>query len=121
MKPKAFALVIGLIVALVSPPVFADVDLPNGHVRLTTGPGELIGPNGQRYYLPVGTHILDEITYKKLDDEIKDLQGQVTRYKAENESLKRAVTESGPGWGTAIVLGTLTLIAGGSYWYVHTH
>lgn len=121
MKPKAIALLVGVAVFLGSSVASADVDLPSGHVRLTTGPGELIAPNGQRYYLPVGTHILDGTTYQKLDDTIKTTQDDNTRLKAENDSLKKSLSSWTPGWGTLIVLTTLTIAVGGTAYYLDHH
>lgn len=118
---KALALLIGLVVFLGSSVASADVDLPSGHVRLTTGPGELIAPNGQRYYLPVGTHILDSITWDKLDQDVKATKDDNTRLKAENESLKRSLSSWSPGWGTLIVLTTLTIAVGGTAYYLDHH
>lgn len=106
MKPKRLALVVALFVFLVGGRAFADEvkPLPEGHVRLTTGNGELIAPNGDRYFLPVGTHILDGTSWENLDGEHRRLQEQETRLKAENRSLRNSANEWSPGWRTVVFI-----------------
>lgn len=76
--------------------------LPSPHVRLSTGPGTLVGPDGQTYLLPLGTHILDGTTFDKLDQDTRDLQTKVVRLTAENDSFKSSM--GGPGWGTVLIV-----------------
>lgn len=116
---KILALIFGMSVLLASQNVFADVPLPTGHVTLSSGDGELIAPNGQRYYLPMGTHILDGTSWQKLDTEVKRLQDEVTRKDAENKSLRNALSSWTPGWGTLVVLTGLALAVGGTAYYLN--
>lgn len=118
MKPKLLAFIFGLAIVLFSSGASAE-PLPNGHIRLITGSGELIGPDGKRYFLPVGTHILDGTSWDKLDQDVKETKNLVTRYKAENESLKRSLTAWQPGWGTLIVMTSLALAIGGTAYYLN--
>lgn len=115
MTPRRLAVCIIIALTLWSEQVFADVPLPNGHVTLTTGEGLLVAPNGTRYTLPVGTHILDGTSWQNLDLEVKRLQDVETRLTAENKSLKGSAQRDAPGWGTAAVLLTLAIIAGGTF------
>jgi hypothetical protein len=119
MKPRRLAIIAALLVMFGTDRALADdaqppsvtQPLPNPHVRLSEG-GELTTPDGQRYYLPLGTHILDGTSWQKLDDEVKRLQEQETRLKAENKSLKGALSSWTPGWGTLIVFTGLALATG---------
>jgi hypothetical protein len=121
MNPKRIALLAGLTLILVSGDVYADdpKPLPAPHVKLTTGPGTLDAPNGEHYLLPVGTHILDGTSYDKLDDKLKENENLATRYKAENDSLKKSLDTWQPGWGTLIVLTGLALVGGTVAYYVN--
>lgn len=104
MKPsRKLAVSVGLAVLLTTGRVIADdaQPLPSPHVRLTSGPGELKAPDGQRYFLPVGTHILDGTSFENLEKETKRLQESEVRLTAENKSLKN---DSGPGWGTLLIV-----------------
>jgi hypothetical protein len=102
MNPKRIALIIGALLFLTAARAGADEALPTPHVRLTSGPGQLLAPNGKTYFLPVGTHILDGTSFEKIEDETRRLQTQEIRLKAENESLKKSL--GGPGWGTVLIV-----------------
>lgn len=111
MKRKFIALLCGIATFIACNRVMAEpLPLPSPHVRLKSGPGELLAPNGNTYLLPIGTHILEEETFLTVEREMKRLQTQETRLKAENKSLKE---DSGVGWGTLLIVG-LTAVALGA-------
>ena len=116
MKSRRLALIVGLMILLAGNRALADAEvrpLPSPHVQLTTGDGTLVAPDGQRYFLPLGTHILDGTSWQKLDEETHRLQDQETRLRAENESLKKSANSWWtPGWGTLLVLGGLAVATG---------
>lgn len=116
MKNRRVAFLIGLMIMLTSGRLLADDEvkpLPSPHVKLTTGDGTLVAPDGQKYFLPLGTHILDGTSWQKLDDETHRLQDQETRLKTENESLKKSMNSWWePGWGTVVVLTGLAIATG---------
>lgn len=120
MNPSRLFKLLIVVITLAGGRAVAD-PLPQGHVRLSTGEGELIAPNGKHYTLPLGTHVLDDATWEKLDVEIRLLQDSKTRLEAENKSLKSSAHPDGPGWGTAlVVLGSVVAISAGTY-YFKTH
>lgn len=117
MTPRRLAILCALALMFSSEWAFADLPLPDGHVKLTTGDGELIAPNGKQYFLPVGSHILDSITWGKVDVELKRLEDLSTRLTAENKSLKESAG-SGAGWRSMMLVAGLAFLAGGvTYWY----
>ncbi len=80
--------------------------MPTPHLRLSTGFGTLLGPDGKSYLIPQGSHILDPDAWGKIDAELIRLQDQETRLTAENQSFRNSADEWRPGWVTiAAVLG----------------
>lgn len=79
-------------------------------------PSEVKTEGGSLLKLPPG-YFLDEVNWKKLDDEMKRLQDAETRLQAENQSFRNT---DGLGWGTVVVVG-LSLVAGaaGALWVEH--
>lgn len=121
MSPRRLAVCIVIAMTLWSEQVFADVPLPSGHITLISGEGVLVTQYGTRYTLPVGTHILDGTSWGNLDLEVKRLQDQETRLKAENNSLKGSAQRDAPGWGTAAVLLTVVAAISGGVYYFQTN
>jgi hypothetical protein len=80
--------------ALVAQPAPARAE--RTHVR-TTGPTELVRPDGARRALPPG-RFLDEATFGALDLEMRRLQEAETRLAAENRSLRESARGWRPGW-----------------------
>lgn len=114
-SPKRIALILGIALFLTGGRAFADdtqplpsppnvgstnQPLPSPHVRMTND-GELT-TNGKRYFLPLGTHILDGTSFENLEKEVRRLQTQEVRLTAENKSLRD--DSGGPGWGTVLVV-----------------
>lgn len=125
MSKRKVAIIVGVILFLTAGASEADdtvKPLPSPHVRLKNGTGELVGPDGQRYFLPVGTHVLDGTSWDVMENEHKRLQDQETRLEAENKSLRDTIGSGWrPGWlpfVTALVVG-VSLGAGGYYWYTN--
>lgn len=82
----------------------------------------VIKDDGTQYRFPPG-HFYDDPTWQNLDAEVKRLQDQETRLKAENKSLRESFEGWSPGWFTvtiAILVGAGAGI-GGYYWYTSTH
>lgn len=72
----------------------APLPMPTLHMRLGTGSGELLGPNGKTYLIPEGSHILaPEYWAKEFDGEFLRLQEAETRLTAENKSLRASSSE----------------------------
>lgn len=106
------AIAAGLIVILAARAASDPLPLPQGHIRLTQGEGELKVYDGRIFLLPLGTHILTYETWNELDGEVRRLQDQETRLTAENKSLKKNAASWHPGWksiSTAVLFG----LAGG--------
>lgn len=122
MKPRRLAILAALLVLFSTDRVFADdaplQTLPSPHVRLPQG-GELIVPEDRHYFLPLGTHIIDNLGWQDLDNEVKRLQDSETRLKAENKSLKSALSSWSPGWGSLILLTGLAIATGTVVYYVN--
>jgi hypothetical protein len=96
--------------APVTPQLF--VTLPP-HVVLDSGPGTLNAPDGSQYYVPMGSHILDGTSWKRVDDEVRRLQDLETRLSAENRALREDSTWS-LGW-RSVALATVVGFLGGVY------
>lgn len=120
--PRPLYVAVVVAAALVLAPAVAHGDcenapvepLPTPHVVLDSGPGVLDAPNGRSYFLPVGTHILDGLSWQKQDDEVRRLQELETRLTAENASLRETASGWQPGW--KLMLATLVVgVAGGVY------
>lgn len=60
--------------------------------------------SGYDLRLPPG-YFVEEPDWRKLDDEVKRLQGSETQLRAENESLRELVASGGVGW--QIIVGSL--------------
>lgn len=114
MKPRRLAVIVGLLLCLYSTDVLADEvkPLPGPHVIVTSGDATITTIKQEKYLLPVGSHVLDGTSYEKLDEKLKEQENLATRYKAENESLKKSLQSQGPGWGTLIVLTGLAIATG---------
>lgn len=124
MKPRRIAFLIGLALFFSCGRVYADdtlKPLPSPHVRLTTGTGELVGPDGQRYFLPLGSHILDGTSFDNLETEHKRLQDQETRLAAENKSLRESLGGWRPGWITVVAVLVAGAAAGAGGYYLYEH
>jgi hypothetical protein len=122
MTPRRLAVCIVVALMLLSDNVLADAPLPNGHVTLKTGEGQLVAPNGTTYTLPVGSHILDGTTWEKLDVEVRRLQDKETRLDAENKSLKDSLQATPKmGWTAAFLLVGFMTVTGGVAYMISTH
>lgn len=87
------------------------------HLRMRA-PSTLTTVSGDEYVLPPG-RFLDESTFIVLDDELRRLQDQETRLKAENQSLRDSLAGWQPGWMTIAVTLVLGAAAGvGAYYWV---
>lgn len=116
MSPRKLCITLIVLFTLVSTRVLAD-PLPS-HTRITTDGVEVVTPNGKRYPLPVGSHILDGTSFEKLDLEMKRLQDAETRYTAENKSLKDSLQASPQiGWGAAGLLVAFMAVCGGVVYF----
>lgn len=124
MKPKRIAIIVATALLLMGndasadEPRYDDVSvaqpLPSPHVRLSTFDGLLIMPGG-RYVVPQGSHILDEDTFLTVEREMKRLQEQETRLKAENKVLSE--DSSGVSWPTLVIVGLGALALGATSVY----
>jgi len=123
MNPRRIFVLVFMLLCLMGNDAAADEvkPLPDGHVHLESGSGQLIGPDGQRYFLPVGSHILDGTSWENIDGEYRRLQDQETRLRAENRSLKDSLKGWRPGWITitSVLLVGVAAGVGGYYWYEH--
>jgi hypothetical protein len=108
------AIAAGLVVVLAARAAADPLPLPQGHVRLNFGPGILETYTGQKYVLPLGTHILTYETWEMLDTETRRLQEQEVRLTAENKSLRKSADSWRPGW-KIVAAGVLLGVAGGIY------
>lgn len=122
MTPRRLAVCVVIVLTLLSDKVFAEAPLPSGHVTLKTGEGLLVAPNGTKYTLPVGSHILDGTSWEKLDSEVKRLQDMETRTQAENKSLRESLHASPQmGWGAAFLLVAFMTVTGGVAYMISTN
>lgn len=123
MKPKRIAILVMLLVLLGSSEASADEvvqPLPSPHTVVTSGDAVITTVDQKKFLLPVGSHILDGTSYDKLDEKLKEQENLATRYKAENESLKKSLNSWWePGWGTLIVVTTLAVVGGGVVYFTN--
>ena len=108
MNPRRLAVAVAIILVLFSDRVLAE-DLPFGHyvVKNTA----VVDVAGAKFNLPVGTHVVTPDLWGTLETEVKRLQDQETRLKAENQSLKNALNAWSPGIGTlAVIAGSVVLV-----------
>lgn len=114
MKRRALALVCGVLTFIACNRVMADpLPLPSPHVRLTN-PGTL-ETNNKFYLIPQGSHILDEDTFLTVEREMKRLQEQETRLRAENKVLTE--DSGGVSWPTLVIVGLGALALGATSVY----
>ena len=110
---------IALLVALMLIParVLAEPaePMPTPHLRLSTGSGELRGPNGKLYVIPQGSHIVTGEVWDEREISLTGLQEDKIRLEAENLSMRRTTDNWQPGWRTL----ALTLASGiAAGWYI---
>lgn len=116
MSPRRFAAALALVLLLASSGAAAD---PRPTHIVTEEPRLICIPP-----MPVTTcrelppgHFVDQVTWTKLDDVLKDSQNDVTRLRAENGKLRDSVSGWTPGWKT-LATALLVGLAGG--WYAHS-
>jgi hypothetical protein len=99
------------------PTIETPQPMPTPHLRLSTGEGTLIGPNGKLFTLPQGSHIITGDVWHDLDSEMLRLQESETRLSAENKRLRQSVESWSPGWKSLAVAVGSGLALG---WYLNS-
>ncbi len=91
---------IGIVLALAT--VLAAKDASGDPIYRIKSPSTLKTEKGSELKLPPG-YFLDETTWQERDAELKRLQEQETRLKAENGSLRKSAKEDYPWLATGVV------------------
>ncbi len=119
-----FRAILLTVLAMVAMPARALADdapvpepMPTLHMRLGTGPGVLIGPNGKHYVIPQESHIVTGDVWNMREAELLRLQETETRIQAENTSLRKASKSWQPG-AYVVVIAFLGGVTGG--WYLNS-
>lgn len=76
-------------------------------------PSTVTTDGGSNLRLPPG-YFFDEESYEKRDLELRLLQDDTTRLKAENTSLRKSASEPSFGWKTLTIVLGLGFVAGGA-------
>lgn len=87
---------VALLVAVAATLAARDAAGETWHLK---SPSTVVTEKGSRLALPPG-YFLDERTWQERDLELKRLQEQETRLKAENRSLRKSVTVDAIPWAT---------------------
>ena len=100
MRNRRLFLVTACVATLISREAGADI----WHIKSDS---TLKTAKGSELTLPPG-YFLDEETWRERDLEMKRLQEQETRLKAENKSLRESA--SSPGWATIVITAAGALV-----------